>query len=83
MSSPGFNTHEAWQQLGVDPRDANAMLKVMLGLRKDLDALTAEVHVDMEKRIGQIEAISAAMETQSAQFRQLAERVRSISWKTT
>lgn len=60
--STAFNTHEAWEQLGVDPRDANAMLKVMLGLRKDLDALTAEVHVDMEKRMLEVERRIATLQ---------------------
>jgi len=88
-SDPTFNTHEAWQQLGVDPRDPNAMLKALLMQQRKIEFLERQV-VELGERVaGQIKDhgtlehnLTLAHETLEHRHDQLAERVRSMAWKT-
>lgn len=48
MSSEGFNVHEAWEEVGVDPHDPNAMLKVLVRQKRELATMAGRV-ADLEK----------------------------------
>jgi len=89
MSGFGFNVHSAWEKLGVNPHDPNAMLKVMLKQQEDITNLTVQLHdtaknlLETTENLSKLVAVATELVTTVQELESkhdtLAERVRSMS----